>query len=99
MNRTRLLNRGTVLFTERDKARGAYILQTGSAAVSVSSSEGRVVILRLAHAGEVLGLNCVLCNSLYDTIVTTLEPCCIDFMSRAELMEFIESSQDGASAC
>jgi CRP/FNR family cyclic AMP-dependent transcriptional regulator len=98
MNRTRLLNRGTVLFTEGDTARGAYILQTGSAAVSVSSSEGRVVILRLAHAGEVLGLNCVLRNSSYDTTVKTLAPCCIDFMSRAELMEFIERSQDGASA-
>jgi CRP-like cAMP-binding protein len=49
-----------------------------------------VVILRLAHAGEVLGLNCVLYNSFYDTTVKTLAPCCIDFMSRAELIEFSE---------
>jgi CRP/FNR family transcriptional regulator, cyclic AMP receptor protein len=57
-----------------------------------------VVILRLAHAGEVLGLNCVLCNSFYDTTVKTLAPCCIDFMSRAELIEFSEKSQAGANA-
>ena len=74
------------------------MLRTGSAAVSVSSSEGRVVILRVAHAGEVLGLNCVLSNSFHDTTVKTLAPCCIDFISRAELIEFIERSQAGANA-
>jgi len=57
-----------------------------------------VVILRLAHAGEVLGLHCVLCNSCYDTTVKTLAPCCIDFISRAELIEFIEGNQASANA-
>jgi CRP/FNR family transcriptional regulator, cyclic AMP receptor protein len=97
-NRTRFHDRGIVLFAEGDPVRGVYVLKTGSAAVSVSSSEGRVVILRLAHAGEVLGLNCVLYNSFYDTTVKTLAPCCIDFMSRAELIEFSEKSQAGANA-
>ena len=97
-NRTRSLDRGMVLFAEGDPARGVYILRKGTAAVSVCSSEGRVIILRLAHAGEVLGLNCVLCNSFYDTTVKTLAPCCIDFMSRAELIEFSEKSQAGANA-
>ena len=97
-DRTRFHDRGIVLFAEGDPARGVYVLKTGSAAVSVSSSEGRVVILRLAHAGEVLGLNRVLCNSFYDTTVTTLAPCCIDFVSRAELIEFSEKSQAGANA-
>lgn len=86
------------MFAEGDPVRGVYVLRTGSAAVSVSSSEGRVVILRLAHAGEVLGLNCVLCNSFYDTTVKTLAPCCIDFMSRAELIEFMERNKAGANA-
>ena len=97
-NRTRFHDRGIVLFAEGDPVRGVYVLRTGSAAVSISSSEGRVVILRLAHAGEVLGLNCVLYNSFYDTTVKTLAPCCIDFMSRAELIEFSEKSQAGANA-
>jgi CRP-like cAMP-binding protein len=47
-DRTRFHDRGIVLFAEGDPARGVYVLKTGSAAVSVSSSEGRVVILRLA---------------------------------------------------
>jgi CRP/FNR family transcriptional regulator len=97
-NRTRFHDRGFVLFAEGDPVRGVYVLKRGSAAVSVSSSEGRVVILRLAHAGEVLGLHCALCNSCYDTTVKTLAPCCIDFMSRAELVDFIERNRAGANA-
>jgi CRP-like cAMP-binding protein len=66
-NRTHFHGRGKVLFAEAEPARGVYVLRTGSAAVSVCSSEGRVVILRVAHAGEALGLNCVLSNSFHDT--------------------------------
>jgi CRP/FNR family transcriptional regulator len=52
----------------------------------------------MAHAGDILGLNSVLLNSFYDTTVKTFEPCCIDFISRAELIEFIERSQAGSNA-
>ena len=97
-NQTRVLARGMVLFAEGDPARGVYILRKGTAAVSLCSSEGRVIILRLARAGEVLGLNCVLGNSFYDTTVKALAPCCIDFISGDELIKFIERSQAGATA-
>src|SRR5687768_5048837 len=52
-----LHRRGTVLFAEGEAVRGVYILRTGSATISISSSEGRVVILRMAQPGDVLGLN------------------------------------------
>ncbi len=53
---------GRVLFAEGEPARGVYILRTGRATVSISSREGRVVMLRLAKAGDVLGLNSTLRN-------------------------------------
>lgn len=90
--------RGTVLFTEGEPARGVYILRTGRATVSISSSEGRIVMLRMAQAGDVLGLNAVLRNSSYDTTVKTLEPCRTDFISHAQLIELMEQSQSGAQA-
>ena len=94
--RTCRRERGTVLFAEGDVAQRVYILRSGSAAVSVSSTEGRVVILRMAHPGEVLGLNAVLANSVYDTTVKTLESCCVHSIARAELIAFIESNPVGA---
>lgn len=88
---------GRVLFAEGEPARGVYILRTGRATVSVSSREGRVVMLRLAQAGDVLGLNSTLRKCSYDTTVKTIEPCRTDFISRVELIEIMQS-QDGARA-
>ena len=93
-----LHGRGSVLFAEGEPARGVYILRTGRASVSISSSGGRVVILRLAQAGDVLGLNEVLRNSTYEATVKTLELCRVDFISRAELMELVENSDSRAVA-
>jgi CRP/FNR family transcriptional regulator len=90
--------RGKVLFAEGEPARGIYVLRTGRAAVSISSSEGRVVILRIAHGGEVVGLNSVLRSSVYDVSVKTLEPCRTTFIPRAELMEILATSQAGTQA-
>ena len=89
--------RGRVLFTEGEPARGVYILQTGRAVVSISSSAGRVVMLRLAQAGEVLGLNSVLRGGTYDTTVKSFELCRTDFIARAELIDVMRS-QTGAQA-
>lgn len=90
--------RGVVLFAEGEPVRGAYILRSGRTTVSISSSEGRVVMLRIAHAGDVLGLSSVLRNGAYDTTVKTLEPCRTDFIPRAQLVELMEQSEAGARA-
>jgi CRP/FNR family transcriptional regulator len=93
-----LHGRGRVLFAEGEPARGVFILRTGRAAISISSSEGRVVLLRMAQAGDVLGLNSVLRNCTYETTVKTLVPCCTDFISRAELLQLMQHSSVGAFA-
>ena len=88
--------RGKVLIAEGETARGVYILRSGRAAVSISSSEGRVIILRIAQAGEVLGLNAVLRNSAIDATVKTLEQCRTVYIPRAELIELMDTSQAGS---
>ena len=93
-----LHGRGAILFAEGEPGRGVYILRTGRATVSISSSEGRVVMLRLAQPGNVLGLNAVLGNKSYDTTVKVIEPCRTDFVSRIELLELMQQSQAGAQA-
>src|SRR5829696_1681366 len=89
---------GKVLFAEGEPGRGVYILRTGRATVSISSSEGRLVILRIAQSGDVLGLNSTLRNSPYDTTVKTLEPCRTDFISYVQLVRLMERSQAGTQA-
>jgi CRP/FNR family transcriptional regulator len=93
-----LHTRGKLLFAEGEPAAGIFILRTGRATVSISSSEGRVVILRIAEVGDVLGLNSVLQNSAYDTTVKTVEPCRTDFISRVNLMKLMDRSRPATYA-
>src|SRR5215208_922741 len=90
--------RGKVLFAEGERARGVYILRSGRAAVSVSSIEGRVVIVRMARSGDVLGLNAVLRGGPYDTTVKALASCRTDLIPRADLMQLMETSHAGTQA-
>lgn len=90
--------RGRVLFTEGEPSRGVYLLRSGRVIVSISSSEGKVVILRTARAGDVLGLNSVLRNSSFDTTIKTLESCRTDFIPRSELIKLMQHSHAGAQA-
>ncbi|HEX6043821.1 MAG TPA: Crp/Fnr family transcriptional regulator [Pyrinomonadaceae bacterium] len=85
-------DRGEVLLAEGEPARGIYLLRTGRATLSIASRDGRVVILRLAQPGDVLGLNSVLGGTVYDMTVKTVESCRADFISRAELMRLMERS-------
>ena len=87
-----LHGRGKVLFEEGEPARGVYLLRSGKATVSISSREGRVVILGMAQTGAVLGLNSVLRNTAYHATVRTLSPCRADFIARAELIGIMERS-------
>jgi CRP/FNR family transcriptional regulator len=89
---------GEVLFVEGEAARGIYILRSGSTTSSISSHEGRVVILRIALAGDVLGLNSVLRNSSYDTTVKTIEPCHTDFISREDFLKLMDRSKPATCA-
>lgn len=97
-NLNSLHGRGTVLMGEGEQARGIHILRSGRATISISSSEGRVVMLRLAQAGDVLGLNSALRDFPYDTTVKAVEPCRTDFISRADLMDLIARSQTATYA-
>jgi len=90
--------RGKVLCAEGEPAQGVFILRTGRATVSISSSEGRVVILRIAQAGDVLGLNSVLRNACYNTTIKTIEPCRTDFIPRTALVDLMERNQEAAQA-
>lgn len=92
------LARGNVLFTEGEPAQGIYILLAGRATVSITSPGGKIVILRVAQSGDVLGLNSTLRNCAYDVTVQALDPCDTDFVSRSELIAVMERSQECAQA-
>jgi len=66
---------GAVMFREGDRCNAIFLLCSGRVKVSVTSREGRTMILRLAGAGSVLGMSAALSEEPYETTVETLEPC------------------------
>ncbi|MCM3904918.1 MAG: Crp/Fnr family transcriptional regulator [Pyrinomonadaceae bacterium] len=85
--------RGSVLFVEGQRPRGVYVLCEGRAKVSISSAEGKTLVLRIALPGDLLGLNSALTGLPHDATVATLENCRIDFVSRADFTKLLDRSK------
>jgi CRP/FNR family transcriptional regulator, cyclic AMP receptor protein len=86
--------KGAVLFTEGQSPRGVFILCRGRVKMSITSREGKVLILKLAQAGEVLGLNASILNKPYEATAETLYPCQLDFIRREDFLRFLKEYGD-----
>jgi len=80
---------GAVLFLEKQDARGVFVLCEGEVKLTMSSSEGKTLILRIAKPGEVLGLMATLSGEPYEVTAETLRPCQVAFVRRDEFLRFI----------
>ena len=82
--------RGSVLFVEGQRPRGVYVLCEGRAKVSIASPEGKTLVLRIAQAGDLLGMNSTLTGQPYGATVETLERCRIDFIASEDLLKLLD---------
>ncbi len=80
---------GAVLFLEKQDVRGVFVLCEGEVKLSISSSEGKTLILRIAKAGEVLGLMAALGGTPYEVTAETLRPSHIAFVRRDDFLRFL----------
>lgn len=85
---------GAVLFLEGQPARGAYIVCSGRVKLSTTSRDGKTLILRIAQAGEVLGLHATVSGKPYELTAETLQPCQLDFIKRDDFMRFLQNHAD-----
>src|SRR4051794_10370157 len=63
---TRVYPKGTILFIEGQQASAVYMLCQGKVKLSTCSSEGKVIILDIVEAGDVLGLSAALNATTYE---------------------------------
>jgi CRP/FNR family transcriptional regulator len=80
---------GTVLFLESQEPRGVFLVCEGEVKLTISSSEGKTLILRIARAGEILGLMSVLSGRPFEVTAETLHPCQIAFVRREDFLHFV----------
>lgn len=68
---------GALLFVEGQRPRGVYVLCSGHVKLSTTSASGRVLILKVAGPGEVLGLSAILSGTVCELTAETARPGCI----------------------
>jgi CRP/FNR family cyclic AMP-dependent transcriptional regulator len=85
---------GALLFVEGQSPRGVYVLCSGRVKLSTTSKEGKVLILKQAEAGEVLGLSAAISGTNYEMTAETSSACQVDFVSRQDLMTLLQNESE-----
>jgi CRP/FNR family cyclic AMP-dependent transcriptional regulator len=81
--------RGAVLFMEGQTAFGIFAVCSGQVKLSLSSLEGKSIILRIAEAGELIGLPATLSGKPYEVTAEVLQPAWINFIPRQAFLRFL----------
>ncbi|MFY9905301.1 MAG: Crp/Fnr family transcriptional regulator [Terriglobales bacterium] len=85
-----------VVLVEGQSAWGIFILCQGRAKLSTTSRDGKTLIIRIAEAGEVLGLHAVVTGGPYELTVETMQPCQLDFVGQDDMLRFLDDHVDAS---
>lgn len=73
---------GTMLFPEGQEANGVFLVCKGQVKLTVTRSNGKSMILRIADPGELIGLDCMVSAKTFTMTAETLGPCVVRFIPR-----------------
>jgi CRP/FNR family cyclic AMP-dependent transcriptional regulator len=85
---------GALLFVEGQSPRGVFILCSGKVKLYTTSKEGKVLILKLAEAGEVVGLSAAISGTNYEVTAETAVPSQLDFIGRQDFMTLLQNHSE-----
>jgi len=83
-----------VLFSETQPADGVLVVIEGEVRLSINSTDGRRLSLRIAGPGEVLGLSSALSGNPYEMTADTLYPAKIAHIARPGFLHFLARHPD-----
>ena len=90
LSHRKVFPKGSVILVEGHSARGVYVLCTGRVKLSITSAEGKTLIVRIARPGDLLGINATLAGHSYEATAETLAPCRLDFITREDLLVLLD---------
>jgi CRP/FNR family transcriptional regulator, cyclic AMP receptor protein len=85
---------GALLFLEKQEPRGVFVLCAGEVKLSISSSSGKTLIVRIAKAGEVLGLMATITGVPYEVTAETIRPCQVAYIRREDFLRLVAKHGD-----
>jgi CRP/FNR family transcriptional regulator, cyclic AMP receptor protein len=81
----------SIAFLEGQPSKAVFVVCEGQLKLSATSSEGRSMILRLACAGDLLGLSAALNATPHEVTAETLEPTVLKSIRRADFLDFLNN--------
>lgn len=88
--------RGSVLFREGEPGDRVYILREGKVKLSCTSKDGKTLNLRIALAGDVLGLSAIISGSSYEVTAEALEPVSLKAIRSTDFLPFLERNGEAS---
>ncbi len=88
-----------VLLSEGQIPQGVFIICSGRVKLSVTSREGKTVIVRIAENRQVLGLSAIISGRPAPVTITTIDFCQIKFVERENFLHLIERDSRSAFRC
>ena len=85
---------GALLFVEGQTSRGIFVLCSGKVKLSTTSKDGKVLILKQAEAGEVLGLSAAISGTDYEMTAETTSACQLNFIGRSDFMTLLQHESE-----
>lgn len=82
---------GRVLFSQGDAPRGLYIVESGDAALVMTSALGRVTMSLHAGAGSLLGLPAIVGNQPFSLTAKAAKGSSVGFVTRGDFEDVIRA--------
>jgi CRP/FNR family cyclic AMP-dependent transcriptional regulator len=86
-----------LLFVEGQVPRGIYMLCKGRVKLTMTSQEGKTIIVRVVEAGELLGLQSAISGEVHEVTAETLQPCQVDFVRRDDFLKLLHEQPEVAA--
>jgi CRP/FNR family transcriptional regulator len=83
--------RGSVLYVEGQEPRGVFILCNGRVKLTAGSGGGKSLIMRIAEAGEIIGLPSTISAKPYEVTAEAMEPVQANFVGREPFLNFLRA--------
>ena len=89
-------SRGVSLFVEGQPSNCVYVLLSGRVKLSVTSREGKTMIMRIAEPGDMLGLSAAMNGTDYEVTAEAFEFCRVKVIRSRDFTEFLRKYPEAA---
>ncbi len=91
-----MLPMNSILFAEGQSPRNVSVVCEGRVKLTKSSREGKTLLVKIAKAGDVLGLSAAVSKTPYEVTAQAIEPTQIKTFHQKDFLQFIQRHVEGS---